>query len=164
MIFYSREKMPKTSEVSSASTARRRSSRTQASKAKALKATEPKALEVNDKEEFRMPAGYNPSDDSEDEYVPPLANTKSKVLHKRKADAGSESSDDEEKTPAKKSRKQSFSTPARSSKKPPAEPAAKNAKNKNVKVKSESGSGMIDSDNCYCPFPKERVKKVIFIT
>ena len=71
--------MPKTSEATTTSTARRRSSRTQSvtSKAKALETS--KVLEMND-DEIRMPAGYNPSDDSEEEYVPPTNDRRSRVL------------------------------------------------------------------------------------
>jgi len=171
--------MPKTSEATTTSTARRRSSRTQSvtSKAKALETS--KVLEMND-DEIRMPAGYNPSDDSEEEYVPPTNDRRSRVLRKRKA-ASEEISSDEEKapTPVKRSRNQTTSTPGRSSKKPPTEvavPAAKKTssilakastpyrtaknnkpdpKNNNnvLKVKNEPGSGLIDSNNCYCPFP-----------
>ena len=171
--------MPKTSE---ATTARRRSSR---NKAKALETS--KVLEINE-EEFRMPAGYNPSDDSEDEYVPPTFNKKSKNQRNRKRRAASDdSSDDDDDVenvppPSKRSKKQIASTPRRSSKKFPEEAAVSatkktsstparsssssrtskgnksDPKNNNNMIKVKSEPG---SENFFCPFSncKQMLKK-----
>lgn len=172
--------MPKVSENLSASTARRRSSRSQIKSSKG---------NPNKEDEVSIPAGYNPSDDSEEEYIPVTRNNnKSKIVRKRKADDGgygSKSIEEIDKTPSKRSRakKQSFSTPSRSlkkvdttvggvmsdhvAKKSVSTPgrrstpstASKNAKlepkkTTEVKVKDELGSasGMIDSNTCVCPF------------
>ena len=93
--------MPKTTDSNVTST--RRSTRTR----KTVKAS---VIEHLDDEELakRMPPGYNPSDDSEDEYVPPSKTRKRNIVstnsRRRKAseEASEDSDDAEDTTPAKK--------------------------------------------------------------
>ena len=92
--------MPKTTE--SISSVTRRSTRTR-------KPVKTSVIDDLDDEEIakRMPPGYNPSDDSEDEYVPPSKSRKRNILttnsrKKKISQELSEDSDDvEDQTPAK---------------------------------------------------------------
>ena len=59
--------------------------------------------ELKDADEVRMPAGYNPSDDSEDEYVPPVKNkkidfsrTRTNKRSRNKSDDDDDDDDDDE--------------------------------------------------------------------
>ena len=60
-------------------------------------------------EEVRMPEGYNPSDDSEEEYVPPAKKTKVSLTRKRtkKNTSGSDSEPEEEENQKPKKKAQS---------------------------------------------------------
>ena len=97
--------MPKTSDQMVTST-RRRSVRQ-----KPVKKEPPKIAPPPDSdEEVRMPEGYNPSDDSEEEYVPPAKKTKvslTRTKRSKKQTSGSDSEPEEEENQKPKKKAQS---------------------------------------------------------
>ena len=98
------DKMPKTSDQM-VTTTRRRSVRQKPVKKEAPKVASPRD---SDDDEVRMPPGYNPSDDSEEEYVPPVKKAKvslTRSKRSRKQTSGSDSEPEEEEN--QKSKKKS---------------------------------------------------------
>ena len=89
------------------------STRRRSVRQKPVKKEPPKVAPPPDSdEEVRMPEGYNPSDDSEEEYVPPAKKTKVSLTRRRsrKQTSGSDSEPEEEENqkPNKKAQAQSI--------------------------------------------------------
>ena len=109
--------MPKISQDAQVSTSRRRSSRSLVKVTSITKFDE-------DNGEVRMPEGYNPSDDSEEEYVPPSKNKKINLLSRSKRGRKEDDSDSDDEgsgTPMKKLKGKKLNeskTPRRTANKP----------------------------------------------
>ena len=144
--------MPKTS-VQNSSATRRRSVRQ-----KPVKKSPAAPADIDD-DDVKMPPGYNPSDDSEDEYVPPAKTRRVNLTRsKRKKSSGSDSEPEEEELlrqnkktkPTKKTIKAVDSSTSKSVTKT----------TEMVKAKSEIEVKKERLDNIMCPFKscKEKLK------